>query len=347
MLGNLHQKSIIHFIILIIFSSFYTSVHAAESKEGEPFNAGDMIMHHIADSHEWEFAKGFVAPLPIILYVSGDGFEVFSSKRIVKTGQYGDFVYDHGKIKHLDPEVSVYDFSITKNVAQMFLSIILILPIFLLVARNYKKRANQPPKGIAAVFEPIIIYIRDEIAKPNIGPKYERFMPYLLTVFFYIWFNNILGLLPGAANLTGNIAVTAVLAVITFIITQINGTKHYWGHIFNTPGVPWWLKYPLPLMPLVEVLGIFTKPFSLMIRLFANITAGHIIILSLLSLIFIFKSAYLSLVSIPFAVFMNFLELLVALLQAYIFTLLSSIYFGSAVEEHHEPEEKGASQSLI
>lgn len=336
------RKKLIAFFLISAVSLFSINLtaNAAEPGEGKPFNAGEMIMHHITDSHEW-----FI-PLPVILFVPGQGFEVFSSAHILETGRYGDFVYDHGSIHHSDPNVKVYDLSITKNVAQMFLSAALLLAVFLSVAKNYKKRAVQSPKGIASVFEPIIIFVRDEIAKPNIGHKYERFMPYLLTIFFYIWFNNMLGLLPGAANLTGNIAVTGILAVLTFIITQLNGSKHYWGHIFNTPGVPWWLKFPLPLMPMVELLGIFTKPFSLMIRLFANITAGHIIILSLLSLIFIFESASMSALSVPFAVFMNFLELLVALLQAYIFTLLSSIYFGTAVEEH-ETEEKEASQPLV
>lgn len=158
-------------------------------------------------------------------------------------------------------------------------------------------------------------------------------MPYLLTVFFFIWFNNLLGLLPGGANLTGNIAVTAVLAVFTFLITTFSGNKTYWGHIFWTPGVP--LPLRIIILP-IEILGMFTKPFSLMIRLFANITAGHILILSLICFTFLFKSVTVGIVSAAFAVFMNVLELFVALLQAYVFTLLSAMYFGSAVEEHHE-----------
>ena len=159
-------------------------------------------------------------------------------------------------------------------------------------------------------------------------------MPYLLTVFFFIWFNNMMGLMPGAANLTGNISVTLTLAVFTFVITTFSGTKDYWTHIFNTPGVPWWLKFPIPIMPAVEFIGILTKPFSLMVRLFANITAGHIIILSLIALVFIFESAYIGPISVLFGLFMNLLELLVAFIQAFVFTLLSAIYFGMAVEEH-------------
>ena len=213
-----------------------------------------------------------------------------------------------------------------------------MLIVFISIANRYKKKTMEAPKGLQSFLEPIIMFVRDEIARPNIGPKYARFLPFLLTLFFFIWINNLLGLLPGAANVTGNIAVTLVLASLVFILTIFNGTKTYWGHIFNTPGVPWWLKTVLPIMPIVEFIGIFTKPFSLMIRLFANITAGHIIILSLFSLIFIFQSIAIGPLSVAFATFMYFLELFVALLQAYIFTLLAAMYFGGAVEEHHHDE---------
>ena len=186
------------------------------------------------------------------------------------------------------------------------------------------------------MIEPFIIFIRDDIAKPAIGQKkYLKFLPFLLTVFFFIFLNNLLGLVPifpGGANLTGNIAVTMVLAVFVFVITTINGNKNYWVHIFNTPGVPVWLA---PIMIPVEIIGIFTKPFALMIRLFANITAGHIIILSLISMIFIFKSVFLSVPSLLMVLFMDFIELLVAFLQAYIFTLLSALFIGLAMPEHH------------
>ena len=199
------------------------------------------------------------------------------------------------------------------------------------LARQYKK--NAVPKGFGRVLEPLVIYVRDEIAKPNISrDKYKRYLPFLLTVFFFIWINNLLGLIPVLApNLTGNIAVTMVLALFTLIITNVSGNRGYWGHILLPP-VPWWLY---PIMIPVELIGIFTKPFALMIRLFANITAGHILILSLVSLIFIFKSVYMSALSIPFMVFMNVLELLVAALQAYIFTLLSALFIGMATEEAH------------
>ncbi|HRZ22296.1 MAG TPA: F0F1 ATP synthase subunit A, partial [Bacteroidales bacterium] len=224
------------------------------------------------------------------------------------------------------------------------ISCILICIIFISVARSYRKREGHAPKGLQSILEPVILFVRD-MARSSIGDhKYERFMPYLLTLFFFIFFNNLIGLVPffpGGANLTGNIAVTMVMALITFIITTFVGNRNYWKHIYNTPGVPWWLKFPLPLMPLVELMGVFTKPFILMIRLFANITAGHIIMLGFISLIFIFGNINIvlgysvSVVSILFAVFMGLLELLVAFIQAYVFTLLSSLYFGMAMEEHH------------
>jgi F-type H+-transporting ATPase subunit a len=241
----------------------------------------------------------------------------------------------------------VYDFSFTKTVLAIFISVILLLVIFLSVAKAYRKRKNEAPSGIQSLVEPLILFIRDDIAKSSIGEKkYERFMPYLLTVFFFIFINNLLGLIPlfpGGANVTGNIAVTLVLAVFTFVLTTINGNKHYWIDIVNTPGVPWWLKVPVPLMPIVEIIGIITKPFVLMVRLFANITAGHIIVLGFISLIFIFGAISVALglgvsvVSVSFMIFMSLLELLVAFIQAYVFTLLSALYFGLAVNvpEHH------------
>jgi F-type H+-transporting ATPase subunit a len=216
--------------------------------------------------------------------------------------------------------------------------------VFISVARAYKKTEGHAPKGFQSFIEPIILFVRDDIAKASIGKDYEKYTPYLLTIFFFILLNNLLGLIPifpGGANVTGNIGVTGVMAFFTFVITTINGNKNYWVHIFNTPGVPWWLKLPVPLMPFVELMGVFTKPFVLMVRLFANITAGHIIILSFISLIFIFGQMSVglgygvSIVSIGFSIFMNFVELLVAFIQAYVFTLLSALYFGMATEEAH------------
>jgi F-type H+-transporting ATPase subunit a len=318
----------------------------AATHEEEVFKPGDMILHHIADSHSWHFFDGHYGTLflPVIVYSSDLGLDVFSSSNFYNEAHepipYEGYLLEHDHIVRADGG-KVLDFSITKNVASMLLSALIMLIVFSSIAGRYKKNSIAAPRGLQSFLEPIIVFVRDDIAKPNVGPKYARYMPFLLTIFFFIWINNLLGLLPGAANVTGNIAVTLVLSLIVFLITTFSGNKHYWGHIFNTPGVPWWLKTVLPIMPIVEFIGIFTKPFSLMIRLFANITAGHIIILSLFALIFIFQSVAVSPISVAFATFMYFLELFVALLQAYIFTMLAAMYFGGAVEEHHEEAHEG------
>ncbi len=337
-----HLKiSIVALFVLLAVSG---QAKAAEGQAEGSFSAGDMILHHIGDDYSWHFFTGHYGTLylPVILYTEDRGLEAFSSSNFYTEDHevinYNGYALEHGHISRLDG-TSVIDLSISKNVAAMLLSAIIMLVVFISIANSYKKNRMKAPKGLQSFLEPIIMFVRDEIAIPNIGPKYARFLPFLLTLFFFIWINNLLGLLPGAANVTGNIAVTLVLAAIVLVITLVSGTKNYWGHIFNTPGVPWWLKTVLPIMPIVEFIGIFTKPFSLMIRLFANITAGHIIILSLFSLIFIFESIAIGPLSVAFATFMYFLELFVALLQAYIFTLLAAMYFGGAVEEHHHDEE--------
>ena len=325
--------------LLFIFSCFNNVSAAGDT--GEEFNPGDMILHHVVDDHIWHFWDGPFGTLylPVILYSSDRGLEVFSSSNFYDDHHqlvtYNGYKVDHTHIVPVEEGRSILDFSITKNVASMFVSVALLFFVFFSVRKGYSSNEGKAPRGIQSFFEPIIIFIRDEVARPNIGDKHEKFLPYLLTIFFFIWFNNLMGLLPGAANVTGNLAVTGTLAIFTFIITQFSGNKQYWQHIFNTPGVPWWLKIPLPIMPVVELIGVFTKPFSLTVRLFANITAGHIIILSLFSLIFIFQSIWVGPLSVAFAVFMFFLELFVALLQAFIFTILSAMYFGAAVEEHH------------
>jgi F-type H+-transporting ATPase subunit a len=330
----------------------------AKKKE---FNAGKKIIGHIVDAHEWHVLTWgethVTIPLPVILYDEGKLHTFWSSKfhhghdsykgfMIAGEGEYkGKIVKVKEGTMERDPEASIpLDFSITKNVAGIFISILLLCLIFFSVARAYNRRPNQAPSGFQNFMEPLILFIRD-LAKEAIGEnKYERFLPFLLTVFFFIFLNNLLGLVPfppGGANVTGNLAVTGVLALFTFAITTFAGNRHYWQHIFNTPGVPWWLKFPVPLMPLIELLGIFTKPFVLMVRLFANITAGHIIVLGFVSLIFIFEqmsttaALAVSPVSVFFGIFMNLLELLVAFIQAYVFTLLSALYFGMATEEHH------------
>ena len=210
------------------------------------------------------------------------------------------------------------------------------LCLFISLAWSYRISGISEPRGIQGFLEPIILFVKDDIAIPNMGEeKHERFLPYLLTVFFFILINNLLGLIPFfpfGANVTGNIAVTLVLAFFTFVVTQFSGNRQYWRHVFATPGVPFWL---LPVMMVVEMIGLIAKPFALMVRLFANITAGHIIILGLISIIFIFKTLWVLPGAALFVLFMYCLELLVAFLQAYVFTLLSALFIGIAVEEHH------------
>jgi F-type H+-transporting ATPase subunit a len=331
-----------------------------EQEAEEKFNPGEVIIEHLVDAYEWHIAKvghtHISVPLPVILYDQGQWHFFMSSKFHHGKEAYNGFYISHtgmqkGKIvrKLSDgSEVKPLDLSITKNAFAIFVSSAVIILIFLSIARSYKKTKKHAPKGLQSLVEPLILFIRDEVVKTSIGEKhYRRFLPYLLTVFFFIFLNNVMGLIPifpFGANLTGNLAVTGVLALCTFLTVSFGGNKNYWAHIFNTPGVPWWLKLPIPLMPIIEIVGMITKPFVLMVRLFANITAGHIIILGFVSLIFVFgqTNAYagygMSVLSIALSIFMNFLELLVAFIQAYVFTLLSSIFIGMAVEEHAHEE---------
>jgi len=304
---------------------------------------GDFMMHHVQDAHEWHIVTigqtHVTLSLPVIIYTPGKGLEIFLSSRLrdvhhQRVPYRGYMLNEHEKIVTLDEGHVFYDLSLTKNTIAMWISVLILLALFLMAARHYKHRLQAAPRGFWALLELLICFVRDSIAVPNIGKKnYKRFMPYLLSMFFFIWLNNLLGLLPGAANVTGNISITLVLALFTFVMTNLNGNKYYWGHVFNTPGVPRWLS---PIMVPVELLGLLTKPFALMIRLFANITAGHIILLSIIGLIFTLKSTWVGLVSVPFGAFMFLLKLLVAFLQAYIFTLLSAIYLGAAVESHEQ-----------
>lgn len=342
-------------VLFLIFAVF-GQAFASSSDEGEKFNPAEMIKHHIADAHEWHLWGETAIYLPIIVKTE-NGLDIFSSSHLyhnkvevehdghlaegfAHTTDKGSYIMVHEHIYiadehgHINEEASVLDFSITKNTLSLFIGALLLILVFVGTARKYNQ--DRVPKGLAKFMEPLVLFVRDEIVIPNVGEKkYKKFLPYLLTVFFFIWFNNMLGLIPvfpGGANLTGNIAVTAVLALATAIITNINGNKHYWGHIFAMPGVP---KAVLLILTPVEILGIFTKPFALAIRLFANITAGHIVVLSLVSIIFIFKNYYVSPISGIMVLFISCLELLVAFIQAYVFTLLSALFIGTAVEEAH------------
>lgn len=328
-----------------------------DSHGASKFVPGKFIMDHIGDAYEWHILdKGdfhLSVPLPIIVYSEHTGLSIFMSNKFHHGhDSYKGYHIAHdgensGKVVEMinGEQIVPIDLSITKNVLSLFVSLIIIMLIFFSVAKSYKRNPKSAPKGLQSLLEPIIIFIRDDVAKASIGEKrYLKFTPFLLTIFFFIFLNNLMGLIPifpFGANLTGNIAVTMVLAIFVFAITTFKGNKNYWLHIFNTPGVPWWLKFPIPLMPLVEVMGVFTKPFVLMVRLFANITAGHIIVLGFYSLIFIFGEMSVglgygvSVLSVAFTIFMTMLELLVAFIQAYVFTLLAALYFGMAMEEHH------------
>ena len=322
--------------LLICFSSNFL-VLSADKAEGEDFNMGEMIMHHVLDDYQYEIMHGLVIPLPVILYTEENGLLIFSSSNLFDDDHvpleegYNGFKYYHGKLKPIDQDASYVDLSITKNVAFLILTATLMILVFLSVAKGYSKK-NSAPKGIQALFEPVIIFVRDDIVKPNIGKNYEKYLPYMLTLFFFIFFGNVLGLMPGAANLTGNIAVTLSLALFTFLITNFSGNKHYWKHIFWTPGIPIIMR--VIILP-IELIGVFSKPISLMIRLFAAITAGHIVLLSFIGLIFIFQSYFVGVMSALFVVGLNLVELMVAGIQAYVFTMFSSVYIGLATEDGH------------
>jgi F-type H+-transporting ATPase subunit a len=353
------------FILLLIFPLV---LKAEEHPKKEDLDVNEMIMHHVKDAHEWHLwgpeHGGTSIYLPVLL-LDGD-LKVFSSKHFYhgqtkeakdsKTGlmlhyfvgsgpakgyalfhekvyslKNGDLTFEEGQVvKPLKP----LDLSLTKNVVFMLFSCTLLCFIMFKTAAFYKKKKVAAPSGLAKFIEPLVLFVRDDIAKENIhGGKHKKYLPYLLTLFFFILIGNLLGSIPLiGANMTGSATVTFFLACCTLLLTLISSNKNYWKHIFATPGVPVAL---LPLMIPIEMVGIFTKPVSLMIRLFANITAGHVIILALISIIFINKNVAWAGLSVPMALFISILELLVAFLQAYLFTMLSAMFIGAAVEEHH------------
>jgi F-type H+-transporting ATPase subunit a len=315
------------------------------------------IQHHLEDSYDFTFfsdekeGKHYGFSLPVILI--DNGLKVFSSSKfhhgetiaevdgnyykmyhgkIYKTDASGTIEYDEA---HHPTNEKPLDFSITKNVFSMLFTAILLLFMFIGLAKSYKK--GPIPTGFGRVLEPLILFIRDEIAIPNIGEKkYRKFMGYLLTVFFLIWLLNLLGMTPLGINVTGNISVTICLALFTYFITQFSANKDYWKHIFWMPGVPVPMK--IILMP-IEILGTLTKPFALLIRLFANITAGHVVIMSLIAMIFVGKNLATDLpISLGLTLFISIIEVLVAFLQAFIFTMLSSLFIGMAVQDHHHDD---------
>ena len=370
----------------IFFISFFNPVFAGEGGDAdttkkEAFDAKEIIFGHVLDAKEFHFLDikkedGTVhpisIPLPVIVYSKQRGLDVFMSSKF----HHGEHAYKNYIIltdenireRKLDPKkysaqrilavndngeidssVKIYDISLTRNVVQMLLALIIFVLIMLKIAKQYKngEGVKNAPKGTQGFFEPIIVFIRDEVAKPNLGHKYAKYLPYLLTVFFFILINNVFGLVPGSANVTGNIAFTVVLGLISFAVILASSNKHYWGHIFNPPGMPLWVKFIL--VP-VEFVSVFVKPMALIIRLFANMVAGHIIIIALISLIFIFSAMNKTVgiatspIAIGFTIFIYFIEILVAFLQAYIFTMLTAVFIGQAREggHDHHTEDKHA-----
>lgn len=359
-------------------------VEAVPENGKSSFDANEVIFGHVLDAHEFHFLSytgrdgkehHATIPLPVILYSPQKGLDVFMSSKF----HHGEHTYKgYGLLTNekiveekLDPKkytagqivaisdggeiesnIKVYDISLTRNVVQMLISLALLVWVLIYMAKKYRtgQGTTSAPRGVQNLIEPVITFVRDEVAKPNLGHKYSKYFPYLLTVFFFILINNLVGLIPGSANVTGNIAFTMVLAVISFIIILLSTKKHYWMHIIWPPGVPFAVKFIL--IP-VEILGIFTKPFALMIRLFANMIAGHIIIICLISLIFIFGSLNAGIgwgfspLSIAFVVFIYFIELLVAFLQAYIFTNLTAVFIGQAFEGSHSDTDGHADPVIV
>lgn len=357
-LGKL-VTSLLTVLLIAGFRPGAMGADASVSADNGSFNAGKFVIEHVSDAYEWHITSfgdtHISVPLPVILYSETKGLNIFLSNRFHHGHDaWRGFAIAHeapyeGKIVELDESGNImgrpWDFSITKTVAGMFSGALVVILILLAVARSAAKSSGSAPRGLHNLIEPVVVFIRDEVAVPAIGDRNAgKFLPFLLTLFFFILTNNLLGLIPifpFGANVSGNISVTMVLALFTFFMTNLNGNRHYWKEIFN-PDVPWWMKAPIPLMPFVEFAGLFTKPFVLMVRLFANMLAGHLIVTVFISLIFIFSSVLgaaagwgISPISVVFSVFITLLDVLVSFIQAYVFTLLSALYLGMATAEHH------------
>ncbi len=366
-------------VFLILFSASVSAQQNSLKKEAKPgFDAKEIIFGHVLNNHDFHIID-FVGdngvkhpvsiPLPVILYSKQRGLTAFMSSRF----HHGEKNYDNymmltsEKIDELkldptkysaqdivaindngiiDPSVRIYDISLTRNVVQMFIALALFTWVMLIIANKYKfgQGVSSAPKGSQSLLEPVITFVRDEVAKPNLGTSSDKYLPFLLTIFFFILINNIIGLIPGSANVTGNIAFTAVLGIISFVVILFSSDKHYWGHIFNPPDVPLGVKFIL--VP-VEFISVFIKPFALIIRLFANMVAGHIIIICLISLIFIFGNMNkfagwgTAPFSVAFTIFIYFIEVLVAFIQAFIFAMLTAVFIGQAIEgKQHQHDQK-------
>ena len=336
-------------------------VHASSghADEGEPVNIKEIIFDHIGDAYEWHVAtigdKHISIPLPVIVYSQEKGLNAFLSSHLHHGHSYEGFhIATEGDYKGKVVETlstgevkrPMLDLSLTKIAAGIVLNSLLLVTIILCVSRWYRRReaSDDAPRGFVGMIEMLIMMVYDGIIKPSVGKDYERYAPYLLTAFFFIFLSNLMGLVPifpGGANVTGNIAITLVLAICTFLAVNLFGTREYWREVL-WPDVPMWMKCPVPLMPVIEIFGLFTKPFALTVRLFANIMAGHSVILALVCIIFVTHSmgalisGSMTVVSVLFTIFMNCLELLVAFIQAYVFTMLSAVFIGMSRVEHHE-----------
>lgn len=345
-------------LVLCLMLAF--PVKASDSQEAGKVDAKEIVFHHIQDAYEWHITswgdKHFTISLPVIVYSSESGWHCFSSAHLLHTeGEtYEGFKMategsHEGKVVEVMPngeEVRPFDISITKTVLSLFINCLLVVGVILYTARWYRRSSPESPapKGFIGFMEMFIMMIEEDVIRSCVGKDYKKYSPYLLTAFFFIFINNIMGLIPvfpGGGNVTGNIAITMVLAFCTFIAVNVFGTKEYWKEIL-WPEVPMWLKCPIPIMPAIELFGIFTKPFALMIRLFANIMAGHSVILALTSIVFVtagmgaIANSSMTVVSVLFCIFMNCVEILVAFIQAYVFTMLSAVFIGlSRVEGHH------------
>lgn len=342
------------YILVLLAALLPASLKAQEADDEVDLDIQEYLFGHVGDAYEWHITtmngKPVSIPLPVILYSKTSGWHCFSSRHL-EEGEYKGFHISasekyEGKIVETDAageEVRPLDLSITKNVLGLMINSLVLVLLVLFTARWYRRHdaVEETPKGFAGLMEMMVTMVEDDIIKECVGKDYKRYSPYLLTAFFFIFVNNLMGIVPffpGGANVTGNIAITLVLAICTFLAINIGGNKHYWKDIL-WPDVPTWLKVPLPLMPLIEIIGMFTKPFSLMVRLFANILAGHCMILGVIAVIFLTAkmgvglNAGMSVVAILLGVFMDLLELLVAFLQAYVFTMLSAVFIGMSRQE--------------
>lgn len=348
-------------LILLLFIPFtiVKGNQSSSSQESEnELNVKEFILHHVADAYEWHITRigerEITIPLPVIVFSKNTGWHLFLSSHFhdnniyqgLKISNEGKYI---GKIIEVDQAGAEYrpiDISITKNALSLIISSLLLITLIMSVARSYKKEGFYPKGKFIAFMEMFIMDIYDGVIKPCIGKDFKRYTPYLLTVFFFIFTNNMMGIIPlfpGGANVTGNIAITFVLALITFLIVNISGTKEYWKEIL-WPDVPLWLKVPFPFMPVIELVGVFMKPFALMIRLFANILAGHSIVLALACIIFVTvkmgvaTNMGMTVLSVIFSVFLGFVEILVAYIQAYVFTMLTAVFIGLGRVETHKKE---------